>query len=101
MTEGPRIPGLPEGLVCYRRTDTFTRDTIPKALLSTHTVKSGVWGVLRVERGRVRYCGDDEAGISCIVSQGDRAVIPPLLPHHVELLDADSAFQIEFYRRPV
>lgn len=89
---------LPAGLVCYRQTPCFTVDNVPQALLSSHSVKAGVWGLLRVVRGRVRYCLDGEAQVSVIVPESGAAVIAPGVSHHVELLDTLSAFFIEFHR---
>ena len=89
---------LPAGLVCYRRTPCFTVDNVPQALLSSHSVKAGVWGLLRVVRGRVRYCLDGQAQVSVIVPEGGAAVIAPEVSHHVEPLDMLSTFFIEFHR---
>ncbi len=71
---------------------------MPQALLSSHSVKTGVWGLLRVVRGRVRYCLDGQAQVSVIVPEGGAAVIAPGVAHHVELLDMLSTFFIEFHR---
>lgn len=89
---------LPNGLVFTRRTPLFTHATIPAALLSAHSVKAGVWGLLRVESGRVRYCLDTAPAEALVVEVGGTVAIEPEAPHHVELLDADSAFLIEFHR---
>ena len=53
---------------------------------------------LRVQRGRVRYCLDGETPEETLIESGGTAVIEPEVPHHVELLDADSAFLVEFHR---
>lgn len=92
---------LPPGLVCYRRTPHFSSDNVPPALLSAHSVKPGVWGMLRVVKGRVRYCLDGNARTSLIVPEGGAAVIAPGVSHHIELLDAVSTFFIEFHRAGV
>lgn len=89
---------LPPGLACYRQTPTFTRDNVPAALLAAHSVKAGIWGLLRVLRGRVRYCLDGEVPETILIASGGTAVIEPQAPHHVELPDADSAFLVEFHR---
>ena len=89
---------LPAGLVCTRRTPCFSVDNVPRALLSSHSVKTVVWGLMRVVRGRVRYCLDGRAQVSVIVPEGGAAVIAPGVSHHVELLDALSTFFIEFHR---
>ena len=89
---------LTPGLTCYKRTAEFTIETVPQALLSTHSVKPGVWALLRVLRGHVRYGRDGETADSMVVAPGGSAVIEPEMPHHVELLDADSTFFVEFHR---
>jgi tellurite resistance-related uncharacterized protein len=89
---------LPPGLAFVRRTPSFTRQTVPKPLLSQHSVKAGMWGLLRVERGRVRYCLDDGSADTRVVAEGGTAVIEPQALHHVELLDEDSAFFVEFHK---
>ncbi len=89
---------LPSGLVRYRETPTFTRDTVPAALLRAHSIKAGTWGLLRVLAGRVRYCVDGETPYDVVVKQDATAVIEPKILHHVVLLDADSTFLVEFHR---
>jgi hemoglobin len=89
---------LPDGLVRYRQTPKFTKANVPEALLAAHSVKAGVWELLRVLRGRVRYCLDGEIPKARLVEQGGTAIIEPDVTHHVELLDDDSAFLVEFQR---
>ena len=88
---------LPPGLTCYKRTAEFTRETVPAGLLAEHKTKKGVWGLLRVTGGRIRYCIDHPPS-SIDVATGNAAVIEPQVLHHVELLDPDSSFFVEFYR---
>jgi tellurite resistance-related uncharacterized protein len=68
------------------------------ALLRTHNTKAGVWGLLRVLRGRVRYYLDGPMPRSALITPSGTAVIAPEMPHHVELMDEDSTFLVEFYR---
>ncbi len=89
---------LPPGLSFVRRTPLFTCESVPAALLSEHSVKRGTWGLLRVERGRVRYCRDGALADMCIVPEGGTVLIEPEVPHHVEMLDEHSAFFVEFHR---
>lgn len=89
---------LPPGLTCYKRTAAFTLDDVPAALLRAHNTKAGVWGLLHVLQGRVRYCLDGTMPETAVIERGGTAVIEPEAPHHVELLDADSAFLVEFHR---
>jgi hemoglobin len=89
---------LPPGLVPYKQTPEFTRQNVPEALLAAHSVKLGVWGLLRVLRGRVRYCFDGDMPEALLVEQGGTAVIEPQVAHHVELPDEDSVFLVQFHR---
>ena len=89
---------LPPGLQHYKSTPLFTSATIPGALMTSHATKAGVWGVLRVRRGRLLYCLDGDVQEKHVVGEGGSVVIDPGIPHHVEALDADTAFLIEFHR---
>lgn len=50
---------LPEGLEPYRQTDVFTEVSIPAGLRKDHCTKPGVWGLIQVAEGRLRYCVTD------------------------------------------
>jgi tellurite resistance-related uncharacterized protein len=50
---------LPDGLAFYRRTPEFMSGTIPAALLRDHNTKPGVWGLIHVTEGELRYCVTD------------------------------------------
>lgn len=39
----------------YRSTPVFDENTLPAALAREHRTKVGVWGVIRVLEGRLRY----------------------------------------------
>src|SRR5262245_18976171 len=89
---------LPVGLVCTRRTPLFTKETVPEALLRAHSIKAGVSGLLRVTRGRVRYCLDTEQADRLVLAEDGTIVIEPDAPHLVELFDDHSAFFVEFHK---
>ncbi|MCB0997228.1 MAG: DUF1971 domain-containing protein, partial [Acidimicrobiales bacterium] len=42
---------MPDGLELARTTPEFTAESVPPALLATHTVAAGVWGRIRVRAG--------------------------------------------------
>ena len=48
----PRIPTAPAP---YKRTSVFDENTLPAGLRREHRTKPGVWGVIRVLEGRLRY----------------------------------------------
>jgi hemoglobin len=86
------------GLEHYKRTPEFTVENVPKALLSTHITKVGVWGLIRVLSGRLRYHIDAEPFATIDVPAGGATLIKPETPHHVELLERSTVFVVEFYR---
>lgn len=98
MTTVRTAQSLPPGLQCYKTSPEFTSATVPESLLTAHSIKAGVWGLLRVQRGRLLYCLDVDPPEKLKVEQGGTAVIAPGALHHVELLDAGTAFLIEFHR---
>jgi tellurite methyltransferase len=91
---------MPAGHVAYRRTPSFTRDTVPKALLGRHDTKAGVWALLWVTRGALEFVelqGQSESHL--VINAGGHAIIRPEVEHRVELL-ADVEFYVEFWRAP-
>lgn len=68
----------------YRRIGPFDADTIPAGLRRRHDLKPGAWGVLHILSGGLRFCWDDEQGGCRMLSAGERMLIPPAVPHHLE-----------------
>jgi tellurite resistance-related uncharacterized protein len=99
MTSAELAPSLPHGVEHYSTSPEFTATTVPKSLLSAHRTKAGVWGLLRVAQDRLRYCLDTSPPQALVIEQGGTAVIVPEALHHVELLDAETRFLVEFHRR--
>jgi tellurite resistance-related uncharacterized protein len=48
---------IPENFVHTRATPFWNKETVPKALLTHHNTKAGVYGRLSVMQGAVRYFG--------------------------------------------
>lgn len=69
---------------------------VPAGLLRAHQVAEGVWGLLRVYAGSVRFV-DEATGAGQDLGAGDEQVIPPVTPHHVEP-GADAQMSVSFYR---
>lgn len=88
---------LPAGLELARTTPLFDEGSVPAGLLAAHQVAEEVWGQLVVQRGALRFVFEDAPGESIVVGAGDRVVIPPARPHHLEL-DGPVAFVVEFHR---
>jgi len=82
----------------YRSTPVFDERTLPPALRQAHTTKDGVWGVIRVLEGCVRYrveAHDQDV----ILSPGTPGLVRPQEPHHVEPV-GPMRMQVEFYDHP-
>jgi tellurite resistance-related uncharacterized protein len=74
---------LPEGLVSVRVTDTWTEETLPRAVRRDHRVAAGLWGLLHVESGSVRFRMATTPPIDRVVTD-DVQPIPPDVRHSVE-----------------
>lgn len=88
---------LPENLVPYKRTPTFTETTVPAALLAQHATKRGVWGQIAVEAGELEYAVEGPVRKVVTIAAGERANIAPEMPHAVRPLGRVSFF-VEFFR---
>lgn len=93
MTSYPK--DLPPGLTARRRTPSFTEQSVPAALLKDHSTKAGVWGVLHVEAGRLKYTVPSE-GWELEIPQGETAIIRPEVPHYITPFGSVT-FYVEFW----
>ena len=94
---GAAGPGrLPAGLVAYRRTPVFDQDTIPAGLRREHRTAPGVWGLITVLDGRLRFRSLHPPAES-VLSPGSPMAVAPTQPHEVEP-DGPVRFYVEFYR---
>jgi tellurite resistance-related uncharacterized protein len=90
---------MPEGFVEYKRTPTFDERSIPAGLRAHHTTRAGVWAVIHVERGRLRYCVEAEAGAEFVLDPSRPGVVVSEVPHRVEP-DGAVRFFVAFWRAP-
>jgi tellurite resistance-related uncharacterized protein len=74
----------PPGFVRYKQTLEFISVSVPEALLGEHSVKAGVWGAC--------------CGYYAVASDTAPTVMEPEVAQHVDLLDEDSTFFVEFSR---
>jgi tellurite resistance-related uncharacterized protein len=81
----------------YRRTPVFDENTLPAGLRRGHRTKPGVWGVIRVLDGRLRYQVLDPAS-EVILEPGHPGLVLPDVPHLVEPL-GPMRMQVEFYNQ--
>jgi tellurite resistance-related uncharacterized protein len=89
---------LPEGLHVVRRTGVWNERTTPAGLRRAHHVAPGVWGLLRVEAGRLRFRAATEPPLDVVVDPGTPQPIPPDVDHHVEIEDP-VRFYLQFLSR--
>jgi tellurite resistance-related uncharacterized protein len=90
---------LPEGLEVQRSTPTWSGQTMPGGLRRDHRIAAGMWGVLCVEAGEVRFIADCDPPIDVIVRPDAPQPIPPEVPHRVEA-DGAARLHIDFLDRP-
>jgi tellurite resistance-related uncharacterized protein len=82
-------------IVPYKSTPVFDENTLPAGLRREHRTKTGVWGIIRVLEGRLRYHVLDPVS-DIILEPGVPGVVFPDQPHRVEPL-GQLRMQVEFY----
>lgn len=90
------MKSLPAGLAPYRRTPVFSETTVPSGLTKDHATKSGVWGVIHVTAGRLRYTIPSRGEAHELAPSVD-GIVEPEVKHHVTPLGAVTFF-VEFWR---
>ncbi len=88
---------LPDNAHCYRKIGPFARHLIPAPLLSSHSLKHDCWAILTVRSGDIGFVWEDGTAPRAL-TKGDAIVIPPSVPHHLEV-DKDVEIEIAFYNR--
>ena len=79
----------------YKSTPVFDEHTLPAGLRSEHRTKAGVWGVIRVLQGRLRYRVLEPVS-ETILDPDHPGLVLPDQPHMVEPLGV-MRMQVEFY----
>jgi tellurite resistance-related uncharacterized protein len=88
------MAAVPEGVTPYKRTPTFSEDTVPAGLLRDHRTKPSTWAHIVVEEGKLEYVCDRG---TFVLQPSARGVIEPGVPHHVRLL-GPVRFHVVFMR---
>lgn len=91
---------LPAGVEPYKRTPTFTEETVPAGLLKDHSTKEGTWGLIYVEEGALLYRVTDPRRVpSQQELTADRApgLVEPTVLHYVVPL-GPVRFHVQFLR---
>jgi len=89
------VKSLPINAKEYKRTPTFTEDTIPKGLLRSHTTKAGTWGKIVIEEGKLLYRILEPEIEEVQLSTDKFGVVEPQVPHEVQAL-GKVKFHVEF-----
>lgn len=89
------MKSLPEHVQQYSTSPVFTGETVPKGLLKDHNTKSGVWGLICVNKGELEYIIEDKE--THILTPENKGVVEPEIKHHIKPLGAVS-FYIKFYK---
>jgi tellurite resistance-related uncharacterized protein len=92
------MPELPEDAQEYRRTVTFTEDTVPEGLLRAHRTKPGVWARIVVEAGQLEYTLESSQS-TFTLAPGRPGVAPPEALHHVRA-SGPVRFHVVFLKTP-
>lgn len=88
---------LPAGHALYKRTPVFEQDDIPAGLRRDHATKPGVWGVIRVLAGQLRYVVEPPLASERLLAPGVDGIVVPEVRHRVEAEGA-VRFYVEFHR---
>lgn len=88
---------LPENVETYKRTPTFTEDSIPKGLLASHTTKAGTWGKIVIEEGKLLYRILEPTLDEIELSPKRFGVVEPQVLHEVKPL-GKVMFHVEFLK---
>ncbi len=90
------MKSLPMTVAAYKKTPVFTAETVPQSLLRDHRTKAGVWGLIYVSSGRLRYR---------IAATGEEIELTPSMPGVIEPDSEHSVtplgevvFYVEFWR---
>lgn len=86
---------LPAGLTAYRHTPTFDQDSLPAGLRREHRTKAGVWALIHVVSGSLRYRILDPPS-EAILTVGVPGLVRPEQPHEVEPIGPMRMF-VEFF----
>ncbi len=87
--------GLPHGVAPYKRTPVFDQDNLPAGLRREHRTKPGVWALIHVIEGRLRYRILDPHS-ERILTPGAPGLVRPAQRHEVEPIGLVRFF-VEFH----
>ncbi len=89
---------IPAGFAPYKRTPEFDAATVPTGLLADHATKPGVWGVIHVLAGSLRYVVEPPIAGERTLDVATPGIVVPEVRHRV-VPAGDVRFFVEFHRR--
>ena len=84
----------------YKRTRDFDQLSIPDGLRTDHSTKPGVWGVIHVLAGRLRYIVEPPLASERLLEPGVPGIVVPEVLHRV-VPEGEVRFYVEFHRRSI
>lgn len=87
---------LPKDVAPYKRTQTFNQSNLPDGFLNNHKTKSGVWGVIHVVTGNLRYT-IVEPHYEQMLTPDILGIVQPEQLHNVKPI-GDVEFYVEFHK---
>ncbi|NCF26851.1 MAG: DUF1971 domain-containing protein [Gammaproteobacteria bacterium] len=91
---------LPPNVRPYKRTPEFTELSVPRALLRSHSTKSGTWGKIVVLKGRLTYRILEPDIEEMQIDSTHPGVIEPAVRHEIEPR-GEVRFYVQFYSQPI
>ena len=90
---------LPDGFAPYKRTPEFDETSIPDGLRKQHTTRAGVWAVIHVLSGQLRYVVEPPLASERVLDPEHTGIVVPELAHRVEPV-GHVRFFVEFHKKP-
>lgn len=94
-TENPEDQNPAKTSVPYKVTPVFDAQTLPEGLQKAHRTAAGVWGIIRILEGQLRYVIEDTS-VEAILTVDQPGLVLPQQFHHVQAL-GPVRMQVEFY----
>lgn len=93
------MKSLPAELVAYKKTPSFTAESIPPGLLKAHQTKAGTWGSIVIISGSLLYRILEPKIEEITLTPTRYGVVEPTNLHEVEPC-GPVEFYVEFFRKP-
>lgn len=91
------MKALPHDVRAYKRTSSFTDNSVPEGLKHAHQTKQHVWGKIVVLEGQLLYRILEPRLEEVLLGREKYGVIEPTVLHEVQPIGAVQ-FYVEFYR---